>query len=83
MCDLRTRQTPLLQYAPRHKLGTRKCKAPASRQISMLSERAALFARSSGNAAGLARIYESVRSAWTKRSLSRDAPNPNPMALRW
>src|SRR6516225_1336857 len=39
----------------------------------MLSERAALFARSSGNAAALARIYLSVRSAWTKRSLSRDA----------
>jgi len=39
----------------------------------MLSERAALFARSSGNAAAVARIYLSVRSAWTKRSLSRDA----------
>jgi len=62
-----------LQCATRHKLGTRKCKAPAGRQISWLSERAALFARSSGNAAASARIYLSVRSAWTKRSLSRDA----------
>src|SRR6516164_2059429 len=63
----------LLQYATRHKLGIRKCKAPAGRQISMLPERAALSGRSSGNAAALARIYLSVRSAWTKRSLSRDA----------
>jgi len=63
----------LPRCATLHKLGTRKCKAPAGRQISMLSERAALFARSSGNAAALARIYLSVRSAWTKRSLSRDA----------
>jgi len=46
----------------------------------MLSERAALFVRSSSNAADLARICLSVRSAWTKRSLSRDAPTPYPDA---
>src|SRR5262249_29193591 len=39
----------------------------------MLSEQAALSGHSSGNAAALERIYLSVRSAWTKRSLSRDA----------
>lgn len=66
-------RAPLLQYATRHRLGTRKCKARAGRQILMLSEQAALFARSSSNAAALARIYLSIRSAWTKRSLSRDA----------
>jgi hypothetical protein len=66
-------RAPPLQCATYHKLGTRKCKAPAGRQISWLSERAALCARSSGNAAVLARIDLSVHSAWTKRSLSRDA----------
>src|SRR6516225_2308931 len=72
-------RAPLLQCATRHKLGTRKCKARAGRQNAMLSERAALFARSSGNAAALARIYLNVRSAWTKRSLSRDART----LIRW
>jgi hypothetical protein len=74
--NLLTRQNStaaLPRCATRRKLGTRKCKGPAGRQISMLSERAASTGRSSGNAAALARIYLSVRSAWTKRSLSRDA----------
>ena len=74
--DLLTRQNStaaLPQCATRRTLGTRKCKGPAGRQISMLSARAASTGRSSGNAAALARIYLTVRSAWTKRSLSRDA----------
>jgi hypothetical protein len=55
----------------------------------MLSGRAASFARSVGNAADLARIYAadlariylSIRSALTKRSLSRDAPTPYPFVF--
>src|SRR6516165_3741462 len=73
----------LPRCATLHKLGTRKCKAPAGRQISLLSERAALFARCSGNAAALARIYLSVRSAWDKVVLEPRCPNPNPMAVRY
>ena len=54
--------------------------AASGRQILVLSERAALFERSSGNAADWTRIYLSVRS--TLRSLSRDARTSHPMRVR-
>jgi len=73
MRDLRTKKIRGAppQRATRHKLDTRKYKDRAGRQILVLSEQAALFERSSGNAADWTCIYLSVRS--TLRSLSRDA----------
>src|SRR5215472_16236176 len=73
----------LPQCATRHKLGIRKCKARAGRQISTLFARAALFERSSGNAADQARVYSSVRSAWTKRSLAAMPRTQWPLGTRF
>jgi hypothetical protein len=64
MRDLRTKKIRGAppQRATRHKLDTRKYKDRASRRILVLSEQAALFERSSGNAADWTCIYLSVRS---------------------
>jgi hypothetical protein len=81
MRDLRTKKIRGAppQRATRHKLDTRKYKDRAGRQILVLFEQAALFERSSGNAADGTCIYLSVRS--TLRSLSRDARTSHPMRV--
>ena len=57
--------------ASHHKLGIQTYKGRAARHIATLFEQAAWFERSLRKAGSLARVHESVRSAW--RSLRRDA----------